>query len=138
MARKLDVPVANENINRPELFVKVMDTINDEYLKFCYDAGHNNVFDPEYDYLSKYGKRLIALHLHDNDGKTDQHTLNKYGTIDWDRIALLLSRCPNVNLDYELLLYSNRDMSAKQALDECYRQGKELEKLIEEKRTSID
>ena len=138
LARKLDIPIANENINRHELFVRVMDSIDDEYLKFCYDSGHNNVFDSNYDYLSKYGERLIALHLHDNDGKKDQHTLNKYGTIDWDKIATLLSRCRNVNLDYELLFYSNCDMSPKQVLEECYKQGKELEKLIEEKRTSRD
>jgi sugar phosphate isomerase/epimerase len=134
IARKLNVYLAIENIDCQRLFVKVMDSIDDEYLKFCYDSGHNNAFDYGYPYLEKYGNRLITLHLHDNDGKADQHTLNRYGSIDWDKIASLLAICPKVNLDYELLFYKKCDLSPKEALEICYKQGKDLEKMIQEKR----
>ena len=35
--------------------------------------------------------RLIALHLHDNDGAGDQHRIPFTGTIDWDRLAPLIA-----------------------------------------------
>ena len=134
-ARYYNVPLAIENIDASiELFEKVM-SIKDDYLKFCYDSGHNNVFHKGYDFLEKYGDRLIALHLHDNDGNSDQHTLNKYGTINWDDIAKKLAKCPEVNIDYELLQYKKyNELSKEEVLKECYKQGEKLKKLIEEYR----
>jgi len=137
IAREINVPLAIENIDCQDLFIKVMDSIDDDYLKFCYDSGHNNCFDPEYNYLSKYGDRLVALHLHDNDGLNDDHTLNRLGNIDWDKISLSLSQCPNVNLDYELLMHKGRNMNPKEVLQECHKQGNELLKKIKEKRISL-
>lgn len=130
VCEKLDVPIAVENIDYQELFVKIFDCIDNKYLKFCYDSGHNNFFDSYFDYLKKYHDKLICLHLHDNDGTDDQHTLNKFGDIDWEKIAKGLAKCNEVNLDYELLMNVKGKTSAEEALKECYKQACELEKLI--------
>lgn len=37
---------------------------------------------PEYDFLSVYGERLKATHLHDNNGSYAQHGLPFEGTLD--------------------------------------------------------
>ena len=102
------------------------------YLKFCYDAGHGNCFDADFNYLDKYLDKLICLHLHSNNGKSDQHTLNKYGNINWDKIAKSLAKCPNeLNLDYEVFMLYNKNETEDEVLNEVIIQANELEKLIE-------
>lgn len=132
VCEKLDVPLAIENLDfNRQLLVKLFSRYDDnKYAKFCYDAGHNNCFDYGFDYLGKYGDKLICLHLHDNKGDQDSHTLNKYGNIDWEKIALGLSKCKEVNLDYELLMKQSSDDSKEDVVNECFKQAKELEERI--------
>lgn len=130
VCEELDVPLAIENIDYQYLFVELFNSIEHKYMRFCYDSGHNNFFDKEFDYFSKYGDKLICLHLHDNDGTDDLHTLNRYGTIEWEDIARGLSKCNEVNLDYELIMRVKGKFDAKGALDECYKQACELEEAI--------
>jgi sugar phosphate isomerase/epimerase len=124
------IPLAIENINDQKTFVATFENVKSDYLKFCYDSGHNNAFDPDFDYLEKYGDKLVCLHLHDNGGKNDDHTINKYGTINWDNIAKKLSKLPDVNLDYELLMYKRSKESAEEILQEVSKQAVELEEKI--------
>jgi Sugar phosphate isomerases/epimerases len=49
---------------------------------FCYDCCHHYHYYPNYDLLTKFGSRLMTLHLHDYDGNTI-HRLPFDGTIDW-------------------------------------------------------
>ena len=131
VCEKLDVPIALENLDaNKELLMKIFDNYSSKYFKFCYDSGHNNCFDPEFDWLSKYADRLIALHLHDNMGDKDSHTINKYGNIDWDKIAMKLSKCNNVNLDYEILMYKRSEETAEEIARICFQQAVELENKI--------
>jgi len=132
--KKQNVFLAVENINNQVIFEEIFKRINHDYLKFCYDSGHNHCFDNDFDYLTKYGDKLVALHLHDGMEKKHEHTLNRFGTIDWDNIAFKLAKLPPVNLDYELLMISKHNVSAEQTLKEGYQQGKELEKMIEKYR----
>lgn len=132
VCEKVDVPIAIENLDfNQKLLVNIFDKYKDnKYVKFCYDAGHNNCFDPDFDYLNRYGDKLICLHLHDNKGDKDSHTLNKYGNIDWNELALKLSKCNEVNLDYELLMYQRSSETQEEVVAECFKQAKELEEKI--------
>lgn len=130
VCEKLDVPLAIENIDEREPFIYAFENIKNKYLRFCYDVGHNHCFDPSFDYLEKYGDKLICLHLHDNKGDKDSHTLNKYGNIDWEEIAKKLAKCPDVNLDYELLLVYKGEESEIETLNICYKQACELDTMI--------
>ena len=62
-----------------------------DYLGLCYDSGHGNVARDGLDWLDKLKDRLISIHLHDNDGLKDLHTLLFRGTVDWPRLAKLLA-----------------------------------------------
>lgn len=138
VCKKYDTPIAIENIDNVKALDYLFANIDDPYLKFCYDSGHNNVFDPERDYLKEYGDRLIALHLHDNDGKADLHTLNQYGTIDWQDIATRLAKCPSVPLDYELLLHKhNAKLTEDLTLEMCYKNACKLENMIQKAKKQI-
>lgn len=131
---KYNIPLAIENLTNQKCFVAIFENIKHPYLKFCYDIGHNNAFDPQFDYLSKYGDKLICLHLHDNRGERDDHTLNKYGTIDWPKFAKKLKEIGyNGNLDYELIMCYKKDGdTAVKVATEAIKQARELEKLIKE------
>ena len=130
LCEKLNVPLAFENIDDNAAFEYVMDNFKSEYVKFCYDSGHAHAFKPKIDYLKKYGDRLITVHLHDNMRNRDAHALNRFGSIDWDKIAKSLAKCREVNLDYELLMRVEHNMTEEEVLAECFKQAQELEQNI--------
>ena len=53
---------------------------------FCLDTGHMLLcaLDP-YKTVTQLGERISAFHIHDNDGKDDQHLAPYMGVLDWDR-----------------------------------------------------
>lgn len=70
-------------------------------LNYCFDIGHAHMgqgIEPEFELMKE---RIRSTHLHDNDGREDQHLFPGLGTIDWKRaMKLLRSR----NGQYPLLL----------------------------------
>lgn len=130
LCSKLNIDLAIENTENIACFTYIFDNIHHKHLKFCYDSGHHHCFHPEIDYLSLYGDKLVCLHLHDNMGDNDSHTLNKYGNIDWDDVAKKLASIDfNGNLDYELLCPTG-DENCEEVAHEVYRQACELEEKI--------
>ena len=85
-AEKNNVTIALENLHRPDYLDFVFDSIESDKLKFCYDCGHENCFTHGINYLEKYGDKLAALHLHDNNGSRDEHLLPFKGTVNWKYI----------------------------------------------------
>lgn len=135
-ARKYKIPLAIENINNNNSLDYIFENLEDEYLKFCFDSGHQHTFSPNRDILNEYGEKLVTLHLHDNDGTADQHTLNQFGNIDWDDLAKSLAKYNPVSLDYELLLYSMpSNITEDEALKLCYQNACELEEKIKKYKT---
>ena len=97
-AEELGVNVAMENLCQAyaiERTAYLLDQIASLRFGLCFDAGHFNAQiskEPEMDLLARFGHRLMALHLHDNDGpvlrapEDDQHRLPFDGTTDWSDI----------------------------------------------------
>lgn len=131
VCEKVKVPIAIENIKSRDCFEYVFKNIDSKYLKFCYDIGHNNAFDKDFDYIKYYGDKLICLHLHDNMGEKDDHTLNKYGSINWEKFAKKLKEINyNGNLDFEILMHVRKDENFMNVAKTVLKQAKELEKMI--------
>lgn len=91
-AERLNVNIAVENMSRPEYLDRIFKNIQSERLGFCFDSGHCNVFTPYVDFLALYGDKLMALHLHDNNGTEDWHSLPFSGNMRWDDIAVKLKK----------------------------------------------
>lgn len=134
VCEKYDLPIAIENLESERLFRDIFSNIEHKYMGLCYDVGHNHCFSPNFDVLGEYGDKLLTLHLHDNMGKHDDHTLNLFGDINWDEVARKLARCKECNLDYELLMPDTHGLTEEECLDLCFKQGKELEFLIDKYR----
>ena len=94
-ARSAGVRIAIEN-GRFEMIEKVLARYPADYVGLCYDSGHGNMLPGSsgLDGLERNLERLISVHLHDNDGASDQHRLLYTGTVDWGRLASLLARSP--------------------------------------------
>ena len=63
------------------------------YIGLCYDSGHGATSDEDVlDLLEKHRDRILAIHLHDNDGYSDLHMpLFSTNVVDWARLAGILA-----------------------------------------------
>lgn len=79
----------------PNEACEYIDALNEkagkELFGFCFDVGHALIigYDP-YIAITKLGKRLKALHIHDNDGSNDSHVCPYMGIGDWGRFCRAL------------------------------------------------
>src|SRR5690554_1043601 len=87
LAEQKQVNIALENLKVPEYLDFVFSNLDSNRLGFCYDSGHETCYSRGADLLTKYGSKLMALHLHDNDGVKDQHQIPGEGTINWESVA---------------------------------------------------
>lgn len=91
LCERLNVRLALENTKHPAHLAYAMDGIDSDHVGFCYDIGHSRVVHGrDHNLLRRCGSRLMALHLHDNDGSGDQHRLPFDGDVDWEGFAALL------------------------------------------------
>jgi sugar phosphate isomerase/epimerase len=76
-AEKLGVMVSLENVyeQTPDMIVALLDSLSSRNVGFCLDVGHQNAFSttPLAEWLRALGSRLKEVHLHDNDGRGDDH-----------------------------------------------------------------
>ena len=76
-AEKIGVTLALENVfdQEPQTLKKLLNTINSPRFGFCFDTGHCLIFSKGdwKGWLEVLGKRLVEIHLHDNNGEEDQH-----------------------------------------------------------------
>ena len=93
-AEKYGVYLALENSVYADYVRYLLDGIDSPHLGFCWDSGHENAFTPGERYLDTYADRLLAMHLHDNDGVHDLHSLPMTGTVDWTDAMRMLTRAP--------------------------------------------
>lgn len=82
----IGVTVVLENIvdDTPSFLQEVHDRVDHPNLKLCLDTGHVNVWsEKSLDYwLDRLGKRILHIHLHNNNGREDQHRAPEDGTLD--------------------------------------------------------
>lgn len=115
-AGRAGVLLAWENLKESLLLRALMEELADqENSGFCFDTGHANTSrDGALSLLTDFPDKLFALHLHDNNGKEDQHLLPGEGTFPWQRFMELLRKT-----DYQgsLMLESSFPYDEKRADD---------------------
>ena len=76
-----------------------------EIFGFCVDTGHLNMAKTDIAaFIRTVGKRIKVLHIHDNNGKTDQHRAPYTGTIPWKEFAPALKDAGYTgNLNFETM-----------------------------------
>jgi sugar phosphate isomerase/epimerase len=93
-ARDLGVRIALENAweERPEVLAHLVDALPRGGASVCLDTGHINAFShlPVRRWWEVLGDRVVALHLHDNDGLSDDHLPPGAGIFDFPALATLV------------------------------------------------
>ncbi len=96
-----NIPVYSQEMGRfvegaftdPEEICRCIDALNqeagEELFGFCLDIGHMNLLGNEpRAFIERLDSRLKVLHIHDNWGATDDHTIpympNRVAQVDWD------------------------------------------------------
>ena len=99
-AELLGVNIAIENQGDPAKVVfamEILERFDAPCLGMCYDSGHASQFKNlgrGTEMLERFGHRLKALHLHDNDGTGDKHwpPYAQTGIIDWPALMKKIER----------------------------------------------
>lgn len=134
-AERLGVTIALENLRYPRYLAYVFEAVASDKLQFCYDSGHENCRCPELDLLARYGDKLAALHLHDNDGTDDQHLLPFDGTTPWERVAAHIKRLKyrgDLTLEIDRFHGNNPGYTAQAFLEEGMARARRLLRMIEQ------
>jgi sugar phosphate isomerase/epimerase len=93
------VKIAIENVPEPypfliksvEDFTKFYEEINED-IGLVFDVGHANLNAQIESFLTVFENKIVHIHAHDNDGKSDQHLAIGFGNIDWENVANALRR----------------------------------------------
>ena len=122
--------ISLENLRQTDYLTFVLDQIDSSFLGFCYDSGHHHCRTPNDDLLSMYGSKLMALHLHDNDGTDDQHRLPLDGTINWsETMRQIAGTGYSGAVALEVSNSGYEDLSVEEFLRVTFERAKRLEKL---------
>lgn len=86
-AADMGIKIAIENIfeDEPENLMLLAEAMDSENFGLCLDTGHLNLFSniTLSEWLEKTEPYIIELHLHDNDGMTDDHLAIGDGNFDF-------------------------------------------------------
>lgn len=93
-ATEIGVKIAIENIfeDEPSNLKLLMERMDSDNFGICFDTGHCNLFSkvPLADWIEALNPYIAELHLHDNDGSSDQHLPIGEGTFDFTKFFGLL------------------------------------------------
>ena len=75
--------------SNPDIAVKWIDRLNEmagkECFGLCLDVGHLNLLRKSFrQYIPTLGKRIKALHIHDNNQDADSHIMPYAGNVPWE------------------------------------------------------
>jgi sugar phosphate isomerase/epimerase len=94
VTRECGVPLALENMVHDNFCFlrKLLAEYGPDVVGICYDCGHGNIGARRgLEYMESIKSRLLAVHLHDNDGAGDKHWVPFTGTVDASRLARMLA-----------------------------------------------
>ncbi len=131
LAERRGVNIAFENLRKTEYLDYVLGRLDSPRIGLCYDSGHHNCYTPGEDLLGQYGSRLMALHLHDNDGSDDQHLLPFEGTVRWESILPQIAGTGYRGaLSLEAMNEGHQTLPAEEFLRLAYARAEKLEALL--------
>ncbi len=129
-AEQLNVNVALENLHNLTNLSYILEQVDSPRIGFCYDCCHHLRYYPNYDFLTKYSPRLMALHLHDYS-ENSIHRLPFDNTINWaNTMSSIASTNYKGNIAIEAMNWAYKDISATQFLYKAYEGAKRLEDLF--------
>lgn len=93
--------IVDSTCSRPSEFCEYIDMLNSPYITACLDIGHCGLVGQTAENMIRHlgHNRLGALHVHDNNGKDDNHVspmLPDVSTVAWEEVCKALAE-----IDYQ-------------------------------------
>lgn len=130
-AEKRNINVVFENMRNLNNLDFIFENVQSSLIGFCYDAGHHYRHYPDLDMLSKYGAKLKAIHLHDNNGKLAEHGLPFDGSLNWNVIMRnLASQNYQGHVAIESMNWEYEHLTINEFLAEAYKRARKLEQMM--------
>lgn len=133
-AQQADVTIAFENLVFLEHLDFVFNNISSEKIGVCFDSGHQNCFNKDKNILREYSNKIVAVHLHDNDGINDLHMIPFDGNIYWQQVMADLKNSSfrsALTLEVDMRRHKlYKTLSAEEFLDKAFNSLKRLKSLI--------
>lgn len=134
LVRKTGVRLAIENGGADDFrsLTMLCERYGEDVLGLCYDCGHGNLGGGHgLDHIDRLKHRLIAIHLHDNDGSGDQHRVPFTGTVDWGRLARILAASAYRGcISMESNLHNTPEAQKATFLSDAYAAGSRLTGMV--------
>ena len=90
---RLALEVIPNAISTPESLVHLIEEDLDlDNLGICLDMGHALIMGDPVEAIETCSGHLFTTHLHDNQGKSDDHLAPFEGAIDWDGVLLAMQK----------------------------------------------
>lgn len=85
-------------LSNPDEHIEFVKSLDSDVFNICLDVGHSAVTGvlPQNAVLGMNKYILKSLHIHDNDFKSDRHSIPYFGDFDWDKICSALKK-----IDYD-------------------------------------
>lgn len=123
MAERSDLIVAVENAfeKSPATLLALVEHIGSSHIGHCLDVGHLNVFGdtPIAQWVKTMAPHIVEIHLHDNNGRIDDHLPMGEGNIDFPLLFRLIRR--NVKRRPLLCLEPDREEDLEASIRGCLR-----------------
>jgi len=124
-ADSIGVKIAFENTKLRGYIGYILDNIPNTNIGICLDLGHYHCNFKDIWNLNDYKDRILAVHLHDNNGEEDQHLLPFDGTLDFNKGIRLLDEL-HYNGPTTLELCYRKDYCNKYTVEEFYQEAYKL------------
>lgn len=129
-AEHFGIKVAMENLKNINNVDCVLESIQSKQIGFCYDSCHHVNYESANDLLTKYKKRIMALHLHDNGGVRGQHQLPFDGNINWSTVMKKLADIGYTGATaLEPMNWGYETLTIREFLNKAFVKANKLEKL---------
>jgi sugar phosphate isomerase/epimerase len=125
---RLAIEVIPNELSRAGSLVHFVERVLDRRdVGICLDFGHAHLDGDLVDAVETVSEHLIATHVHDNRGRTDDHLVPFGGTIDWPSV---LTAVQKVGYDGTLMLEIAAHGSSKETLVSARQARERMEKLL--------
>lgn len=134
MAEAVNVRLALEVIPNPLSAATTLVRLIEEELEtpnlgICLDIGHARLMGDPIDAIEACSGHLVTTHLHDNQGRTDDHLVPFEGSIDWEAALLALQK---VGYDGAWMFEVANTGSTGAVLDRTSRARRRFEELLDQ------
>lgn len=121
------VEVIPNDISAAGSLVHFVENDLDAAAGICLDFGHAHLSGDIVDAIETVSEHLVATHVHDNRGRTDDHLVPFEGTIDW---ASALTAVQKIGYDGTLLLEIAAHGSPRETLARAQKARERMERLL--------